>query len=375
MSAAKKVLGWLRSQPVLAVAALAALASMLFVPPSPVYIGYFNWHTLLCLFAMLAVLNGLRQLGAFRALASALVERFATLRSIVLILVLVTFFGSMFLTNDMALLTFLPLAAMVLSSCGRSERILFVFVMQTLAANLGGMILPFGNPQNLFLFSYYGLDLAQFISVLFPPFAVSLVLITAICLTTSSSVPLELGSVNVPSFSRKRFAALLALFAVVVLMVFDVMPNIAGAVFVAVALLALDRGDALRHVDYALLATFACFFVFSGNLSNTPAVQQALHALLAQGAFVPGLLVSQVISNVPAVVLLAPFTSDWQGLLLGVDIGGLGTPIASLASLITLAEFNRCIPGRAGKFLLVFTICNVVFLVALVAFVLAVSLA
>lgn len=367
MSAAKGALGWLKSQPVLAVAALAALTSMFFVPPNPGYADYFNWHTLLCLFAMLAVLNGFRQIGAFRALASLLVERFSTLRSVALVLVLVTFFGSMFLTNDMALLTFLPLAAMVLSSCGQGRQILLVFVMQTLAANLGGMILPFGNPQNLFLFSYYGLDLGPFVLVLAVPFLMSFVLIAAICSLAFKPIALDLGAVDVPSFNRKQFAALMALFAVVVLMVFNVVPNSVGAVAVALALAALGRGDALKRVDYALLATFACFFVFSGNLAHIPAVQQLLHSLLAQGAFIPGLLASQVISNVPAAVLLAPFTPDWQGLLLGVDIGGLGTPIASLASLITLTEFNRCVPGQAGKFLFVFTVLNVVFLAVLIA--------
>ena len=366
MSTARRALGWLKSQPVLTVAALAALFSMLFVPPNPGYAGYFSWHTLLCLFAMLAVLNGFRQLGAFRALASVLVERFSTLRAVILVLVLVTFFGSMFLTNDMVLLTFLPLTAMVLSSCGQKKHILFAFVMQTLAANLGGMILPFGNPQNLFLFSYYELDLTQFVSALLMPFAISFVLITVICLVAVKPTPLALGAVDVPSFDRRKFAALLALFAAVVLMVFDVVPNVAGAAGVAVALLALDRGDALRRVDYALLATFACFFVFSGNLANIPAVQHLLQNLLAQGAFVPALSASQVVSNVPAAVLIAPFTSDWQGLLLGADIGGLGTVIASLASLITLAQFNRCIPGQTAKFLLAFTIFNVAFLAVLV---------
>lgn len=375
MGVAEKAFCWLRSQPVLAVAALAALASMLFVPPNPSYIDYFNWHTLLCLFAMLAVLNGFRQVGAFRALASLLVERFSTLRSVVLVLVLVTFFGSMFLTNDMALLTFLPLTAMVLSSCGQDKHILLVFVMQTLAANLGGMILPFGNPQNLFLFSYYGLDLGQFVSVLLAPFLASLALVVAVCLVAFKPVPLDLGVAAALSFDRGQFVALIALFAVVVSMVFDAVPNVVGAVVVACVLLVLGRGDALRRVDYALLATFACFFIFSGNLANIPAVQQALHTLLAQGAFVLGLLASQVISNVPAAVLLAPFTSDWQGLLLGVDIGGLGTPIASLASLITLAEFNRCIPGQAGRFLLVFAVLNITFLAVLVFLVFAAGLA
>ena len=370
-----KVLAWAKGQPVLLVSAAAALLSALVVPPDRAYLAYFNWHTLLCLFAMLAVLNGFRQIGAFRALATLLVRRFATLRSVVFVLVMVTFFGSMFLTNDMALLTFLPLSAMVLSSCGQRHSILFVFVMQTLAANLGGMILPFGNPQNLFLFSYYELGLGQFVSVLAVPFLASLLMISVCCLVAVRPQALELESLEAPCFDKKGFAALLVLFALVIAMVFNLVANLPAALAVVACMLALGRGDALKHVDYALLATFACFFVFSGNLARVPAVQGLLGALLAQGAFLPSLLACQLISNVPAAILLAPFTQDWAGLLLGVDVGGLGTIVASLASLITLTEFNRCMPRSTGRFMFVFAAFNVVFLVVLVALVLCLGLA
>lgn len=374
MAILARIAGWLKGQPVLVVSAIAALASMVAVPPNPAYAAYFNWHTLVCLFAMLAVLNAFRQIGAFRALASLLVRRFTTVRSVVLVLVMVTFFGSMFLTNDMALLTFLPLSAMVLSSCGQRERILFVFVMQTLAANLGGMILPFGNPQNLFLFSYYDLSLVQFVSALLPPFVASLFAIVAICVIAIKPDPIQLAAAQVPSFDKKGFVALVALFAFVIAMVFNAIPNVAGVVVVVLALAVLGRGDALKHVDYGLLATFACFFVFSGNLANIPVVQTALDGLLDHGAFLPSLAACQLISNVPAAILLAPFTQDWAGLLLGVDIGGLGTIVASLASLITLTEFNRCVPGKTGRFILVFTVFNALFLIALVALVFVLGL-
>ena len=206
-----RALRWLKGQPVLLVAALAALLSMLAVPPSPDYAAYFDWHTLLCLFSMLAVLNGLRQLGAFRILAAGLVRRFASLRAVVLVLVMVTFFGSMFLTNDMALLTFLPLSALVLSSCGCQDKILFTFVMQTLAANLGGMILPFGNPQNLFLFSHYQLGLAEFMLALLPAFIAAGLMITACCLAGVRPRPLELkgASLQTHGLDARNFALLM----------------------------------------------------------------------------------------------------------------------------------------------------------------------
>lgn len=364
-----RALRWLKGQPVLLVAALAALLSMLAVPPSPAYAAYFDWHTLLCLFSMLAVLNGLRQLGAFRILAAGLVRRFASLRAVVLVLVMVTFFGSMFLTNDMALLTFLPLSALVLSSCGCQDKILFTFVMQTLAANLGGMILPFGNPQNLFLFSHYQLGLAEFMLALLPAFIAAGLMITACCLAGVRPRPLELkgASLQTHGLDARNFALLMTLFAVVIAMVFKLVPKLPGTLVVVAALLASGHGEALRRVDYALLATFACFFVFSGNLAAVPAVQELLGRVLEGGAFVPSLLASQVISNVPAAILLAPFTQDWSGLLLGVDIGGVGTVVASLASLITMAECNSCLPGNTGRFLAVFSAYNLAFLAVLTA--------
>ena len=364
-----RALGWLKGQPVLLAAAAAALLSMAAVPPSPAYAAYFDWHTLLCLFSMLAVLHALRQLGAFRILAAQLVRRFESLRSVVFALVMVTFFGSMFLTNDMALLTFLPLSAMVLSSCGCKDKILFTFVMQTLAANLGGMILPFGNPQNLFLFSHYQLELTEFVGALLPAFTASLVLIVTCCLAGVRPLPLELKgqALQASGFRAGSLAVLLALFALVIAMVFKLVNALPGSIATAVLLLALGYAQALRRVDYALLATFLCFFVFSGNLAAIPAVQGLLGQLLEDGAFLPSLLASQLISNVPAAILLAPFTQDWSGLLLGVDIGGVGTVVASLASLITMAEYNRCLPGNTGRFLAVFSAYNLAFLAALTA--------
>lgn len=364
---AARALGWLKGQPVLLVAAAAALLSMLAVPPSASYASYFDWHTLLCLFSMLAVLNALRELGALRTLAAALLKRFRTQRAVVLALVLLTFVSSMFLTNDMALLTFLPLTALILSSCGCADKILLTFVMQTLAANLGGMILPFGNPQNLFIFSHYQLGLGEFTAALLPAFIASLLMIAVCCVLGTGRQQLELqgAALQAEGFSTPKLAALLALFCLVVAMVFNLVPNLPGTVAVVVALLALGCGGALRHVDYALLATFCCFFVFSGNLAAIPAVQELLGALLQDGAFVPALLASQIISNVPAAILLAPFTGNWAGLLLGVDIGGVGTVVASLASLITMAEYNRCMPGSTGRFLAVFSAYNFAFLAVL----------
>lgn len=358
-----------RNNPMPAIALCVALASMLFVRPDAAYLGYFDWHTLLCLWGMLAVLSALRGVGAVRRGALHLVRRFDSTRSVVLALSMVTFLGSAFLTNDVALLTFLPLSATVLSSARQERLIPFAFIMQTLAANLGGMILPFGNPQNLFLFSYFHLSLGEFVQALAIPFAASLALVVVCCLFVRP-VPLTVVHVQEPACNRRRLVLYLLLFVLVVLGVLDLVPY--GAAWaVTVAVLVVVDFESQRHVDYGLLLTFVCFFVFSGNLTRIPGVQGLLTDLLqGGGAFIVGVLFSQAVSNVPSAVLLAPCTTDWVGLLRGVDIGGLGTPIASLASLITLAEYARCRLGVTGAFLLRFEACNFAFLAVLVALVL-----
>ena len=370
ISKPRLALRWIKGQPVLLVSALAAFISAFFAPPSGAYLGYINWHTILCLFAMLCVLNGLRAVGALGVLAQALVVRLSTARSAIIALVMIVFVGSMFFTNDIALLTFLPLTAVLLSSCGQQRYLLFTFTMETIAANLGGMILPFGNPQNLFLFSHYGMSLESFVNTLLPPFVLALVMILACCLVVAKPTPLAMQTKPDGYFNVRSLVVLLVLFALVICMVFSVIPEVPGAVIVVLALIISGQGEALKHVDYALLLTFVCFFIFSGNLASLQAVQDVLSGLLADGAFLPSLLISQIISNVPAAVLLAPFTTDWPGLLLGVDVGGVGTVVASLASLITMAEYQHCVPGQRGRFLAVFSAFNFAFLAVLAVFVL-----
>lgn len=351
------------------IAFTAALISMAFVHPDSAYLGYFDWHTLLCLWAMLATLNALRGIGMFRRGAQRLVERFSSARAVVLGLSLITFAGSAFLTNDLALITFLPLSVSVLVSTKQERLIPFTFTMQTLAANLGGMILPFGNPQNLFLFSYYRLDLGEFIRALAIPFAASLALILICCLFVKPD-PLTVARKPEKSYNRGRLTLYLVLFAFVILGVLNLVPYWAACGMALLVLLIVDP-KSLRHVDYGLLLTFACFFVFSGNLTRIPAVQELLTGMVQnRGAFIVGVISSQVVSNVPSAILLAPFTADWKGLLLGVDIGGVGTPIASLASLITLGAYTRCHLGEKGKFVLFFEAFNFGFLALLVTLVL-----
>lgn len=375
----------IRQNATASIAAAAALVTMLFVPPDAAYLGYFDLNTLACLFALLAVIRALRNAGFFETVAHAVVRRFKTLRGLGCALVGVTLVCSMFATNDMALLMLLPLSTVTLASTGNERALPFTFVMQAIAANLGGMILPFGNPQNIFLNSRFDIAFPDFLATMALPFAVSVILIALCCLAgfkvaplSSSGAPDADASERAP-LPRAKTALYLVLFALSLGMVFRVVPFVAGVVIVAAALLFADR-RALAHVDWGLLATFALFFVFSGNMARIPEVQGFFSMLLGQSTLVTSALASQVISNVPAAILLAPFVDGYQALLIGVNIGGAGTLIASLASLIAFNHFRAIKRGmkRPGiqalstkRYLALFSALNFAFLAVLLAVCLA----
>lgn len=375
----------IRQNATASIAATAALVTMLFVPPDAAYLGYFDLNTLACLFALLAVIRALRNAGFFETVAHAVVRRFKTLRGLGCALVGVTLVCSMFATNDMALLMLLPLSTVTLASTGNERALPFTFVMQAIAANLGGMILPFGNPQNIFLNSRFGIAFPDFLATMALPFAVSVILIALCCLAGFKATPLSSSGVPDADASeraplpRAKTALYLVLFALSLGMVFRVVPFVAGVIIVAAALLFADR-RALAHVDWGLLATFALFFVFSGNMARIPEVQGFFSMLLGQSTLVTSALASQVISNVPAAILLAPFVDGYQSLLIGVNIGGTGTLIASLASLIAFNHFRAIKRGmkRPGiqalstkRYLALFSALNFAFLAVLLAVCLA----
>ena len=370
---------FLREHAVLVVAAMAAAASALAVPPDEAYLGYFDWKTLGCLFCVLAVASALRLMGAFDRAARAVIARFRSPRPLALALVLTTAGLSCMATNDMALIMMLPLSAATLMGANLPRLVAPVFVLQSLAANLCGMIVPFGNPQNLYLYSYYGLGLGDFLATMALPFALSTISIVActwwLCGRTDSSSPSDTRNLAMPMpLGRRRLAAYGLLFALTLLAVFRIVPVAAAVATVAAALAALDR-RALAAVDWGLLATFACFFVFAGNLARVPEVSAWLSPLMADHGLLVSAGLSQIISNVPAAVLLSHFTGTWQPLLAGVNIGGAGTLVGSLASLITLQHFTsvrKIFPRAAalpvlstGRFLALFSVLNFGFLALL----------
>ncbi|MBQ2118653.1 MAG: citrate transporter [Clostridia bacterium] len=351
---------------VMLVAMAAAAVTMLFVPPDGAYLGYFDGKTLACLFCVLAVVCALRDIRFFSILARRIVRRFRNTRAAILALVYITFIGSMLIANDMALLTFLPLGYFVLETAGRKKYMAFTFIMQNIAANLGGMLTPFGNPQNLYLYSRFHIPDAEFFSVMAPHFLFAVALITVCCLVFVRPEPLSLPEEEIAP-DRRRTAVYLALFALSVVMVFRILPYWIGLIVIPAVLLFLDR-EALRQVDYPLLFTFAFFFVFSGNMARIPAVSGFFSSLLEKSTLVVSALSCQLISNVPSAILLSRFTENYRELLVGVNIGGVGTLISSLASLITFREYLRREPGKAGRYLALFSLFNFAFLFLMLGF-------
>ena len=341
---------------VLAIAAVAALITSFIVPPDAEYLGYFDFKTLTCLFCTLACICALRNIRFFVILAHRIIKLCKNAKLCVLTLVYITFIGSMVLANDMALLTFLPLGYMALKSTGKEKYMAFTFVMQNIAANLGGMLTPFGNPQNLYIYSKFNIPTGEFMGIMVLPFAVSILAITAFCLIFVKAEPLELKDDDAP-INRPRAAIYLVLFALSVIIVFRLIPYQVGLVVVPLALLFLDR-KALKKVDYPLLLTFCMFFIFAGNMARIPLVRDLFEELLELNTLVVSALSCQVISNVPSAVLLSQFTENYRELLLGVNIGGAGTLIASLASLITFRHFTENVPGKTKQYLLIFSAFN-----------------
>lgn len=362
---ANPILRFFRREPVLIIAFVCALCSAFWVRPSAAYLDYIDLRVLCLLFCLMAVVAGLQECGVFLVLAQRLLTGELPVRRITLILVMLPFFCSMLVTNDVALITFVPFAILVLEMVGRRELLIPVISLQTVAANLGSMATPVGNPQNLFLYAHFQLSMGDFLSLLFPLTLISLVLLAAASLYWGGKGWIHVSfPERVTITSPKRLALYGVLFVLCLLSVCRVLPyGILTVIVIAALLLASPR--LLRQVDYMLLLTFVCFFIFSGNLGQMPSVRSALTSLMAGSPMLCSAAASQVISNVPAAVLLSGLTQDWKGLLAGVDVGGLGTPVASLASLISLKFYLRSRDARAGAYLKWFTLANLVGLAVL----------
>ncbi len=360
------IVSFVRKNAVMCIALLAAIITSIIIPVDKEYLGYFDYKTLTCLFCVLAVVCALKNINFFYMLARKVVQLFKTARMSVLALVYITFIGSMLIANDMALLTFLPLGYFVLTTTGKEKYMAFTFIMQNIAANLGGMLTPFGNPQNLYLYTRFEIPNLEFMKIMALPFIVSVVIITLCCIIFVKAEPLSISDEKIV-LDPKRTILYLALFALSIVIVFRTIPYWIGLIVIPAVLIVVDR-KALKMVDYGLLLTFVFFFIFAGNMARVEVVRELFSNLLDKSTLLFSVASCQFISNVPSAILLSQFTNNYADLLVGVNIGGVGTLISSLASLITFREYVKHNPKRTGYYIGMFSLFNFGFLILLTGF-------
>lgn len=357
-----KIASFLKNEIVLAVSFVLAVGSMFFVPPSKEYVDYIDFRTLALLFSLMVIMAGLNGIGLFSNLARSMLRRVKRFSGLALVFVILCFFLSMLVTNDVALITFVPFTIVTLKMAKGEKKLICIVILETVAANLGSMLTPTGNPQNLFLFSAYHMQLGDFLKTIIPYGAVSFVGLIICCfLTGKSKITIDKDSIEKKQVDKKLLAVYFILFIVAILCVLRVLHYLFILAAVVVVVLISDRRT-FKKADYSLIFTFVFLFIFIGNLGNIQVVNDFLRKAVTGNEVIAGILSSQFISNVPAAVLLSGFTEDANALLIGVNIGGLGTLIASMASLISF-KFIQKENVSTFKYLLFFTLINIVFLI------------
>ena len=365
----QKITAFVKSESVLVISGVLALISCFFTLPSAAYFSYINYKTLAILFCLMTVVAGLRAIGIFEILCHFLLSRVRSVRWLMLVMVLLCFFLSMFLTNDVALITLVPFTLTLMESEKSSDNsqrmLLHVIVMATISPNLGGMLPPFGNPA-------YNFSMGEFIKLMLPYSFISLVLVIA------GTLCFPLGKINASSKSdfaseislsenRGRLIVYVGLFFLSILSVSRILDYRLVLILVIVAVLICDRRRFL-NVDYSLLLTFVFFFIFIGNIGAITQVDSFLSSVIRGREVLVSILTSQVTSNVPAAILLSDFTENGKGLVIGTNLGGLGTLIASMASLITYRFYAQRKNAKNGRYLVYFSLLNAAFLVILYLF-------
>ena len=378
-----KVKDFFKKETVCCIAFLLAVVSMFFIPPSVNYFSYIDFRVLALLFSLMAVVRGFSSIGVFTRLGTLLLTHVHSLRMLSALFIFLCFFFSMLITNDVALITFVPFTILVLSMAEQKKFLIPVIVLETIAANLGSMLTPLGNPQNLYLYTISGLSIGAFVRIMLPYSFVSAILLlifilflpkdtvsTATAANTANSTNTVTASntsnviceaVKARKNPRILFTAYLILFLLCPLTVLHILPYQIMFLLVLTGFLLLDY-RVLKDVDYFLLLTFLCFFIFIGNMKQISLVHELISKLLVHHEVLMGIGASQIISNVPAAILLSGFTDDYSALLIGVNLGGLGTLIASLASLISFKFYTNSNGNDTRRFLGIFTLYNVIFL-------------
>lgn len=364
----EKIVEFVKKEVVLVVATVLAIVSAFVVPPSMAYMDYIDWHVLELLFCLMTVMAGLQKCGLFDWLGDALLKRTKRVWQLCLVLVMLCFFLSMLITNDVALITFVPFAIVALEKSGQQRLLIPVVVLQTVAANLGSMLTPIGNPQNLYLYNLSQMGLGEFVLCMLPNTLISFVLLViGLFFIKGKNDVVTQSDLQTLKVEKKQTIIYLVLFVLSLLVVAKIVAIEWVLVMVLVVVFVVDK-EVLKTVDYCLLLTFISFFIFTGNLGNIPAIRETLQALVNGRELIVGVVASQAISNVPAALLLSGFTNDYRALLASVNIGGLGTLIASMASLISYKILANHYDEKKGSYFKWFTIVNVLFLVILLVF-------
>ena len=361
----KKIISFMKQETVLSVALFLAVISTFIIPPDAEYLDYIDFRTLAILFCLMSVMAGLREIGVFEAMAQKMLGKVKNVRQVILILIMLCFFSSMFITNDVALITFVPFTFIVLNLLSLEEKekwMVPVVVMQTIAANLGSMLTPIGNPQNLYLYGKSGISLDSFIGLMLPYTALSFLLLCIFVAIKGKSSKEKIHVTfekMVHITEKKKLVLYLCLFLCSLFTVARIVPYGISLFLTIACILVIDR-KILSKVDYCLLLTFVGFFVFIGNMGRVEVFHAFLEKVIEGREVITAALASQVISNVPAALLLSGFTQETEALIIGTNLGGLGTLIASMASLISYKFVVR-----EKKYFLYFTGANVVFLAIL----------
>lgn len=356
---------------IFSIVVIMAIVSMLFVPPDAKYLDYFEWNTIATIFLILLVVAGLMNINFFEIVARWIVKKFKNSRSIIMCMIFLTYVSAIFNANDMSLLTLLPLTYIVLKYTNNLKYCAFTFIMQNIASNLGGMIVPIGNPQNLYIYSYYGISFFEFIKIMALPTLLALVMIIAVCMFVKKE-PIEFKDDYKKTINKKSLYVLLAMFVVVLLSIFRLVPWWVALIIVTLAMVLVDR-KAFLGVDYTIPLTFVLFFIFSGNMSRIPAITDFLTSIIDKHTFITAYISCQVISNVPTSILLSKFTNNYPALLISVNVASLGIIFSSLSGIISLKEYIKVsnkenFPKKRGAwwYILLDTIFNVVGAIILV---------
>lgn len=370
------IFSYLKKNMVLTIAGILAILSMFFVKPSSAYLEYIDFRVLTLLFCLMLVVSGFRTTGLFNAISNSLLSKAHSVRQLSFILIMISFVGAMFITNDVALIAFVPLTILILEQATKenerlkpihSSTLITIIVFQTIFANLGSMLTPIGNPQNLYLYSLSAMSFLEFFQYTAPLTTLSLFLLLFSCRFCIPNIRMKAPDTVAPPLQKKQLWIHSILFFLCLFTVGHLLPWQCLLILVVITILFTSR-ELFATVDYGLLLTFLCFFIFIGNMGELESVKQLLQGILNGREIIVSALASQCISNVPAAILLSSFTTSYGKLLVGVNIGGLGTLIASLASLISWQQYHKVRNSDTKKYFFTFTLYNVAFFLILLLF-------